>query len=84
MKLHEYQARDLLQEYGISVPPGRVAENPEQAAMIARELGGKVVVKAQVLVTPAGIHLADLSGFLPGVRCYQFDAEGAQVGESSQ
>ena len=54
MKLHEYQARDLLQEYGISVPPGRVAENPEQAAMIARELGGRVVVKAQVLVGGRG------------------------------
>jgi succinyl-CoA synthetase beta subunit len=48
MNLHEYQARALLKEAGIAVPPGDVAETPEQVRSIAEQLGGKVVVKAQV------------------------------------
>lgn len=48
MKIHEYQAKDLFREYGISTQAGRIAETPEQAAHIAKELGGEVVVKAQV------------------------------------
>ncbi|HEV2751395.1 MAG TPA: ADP-forming succinate--CoA ligase subunit beta [Gemmatimonadales bacterium] len=48
MNLHEYQARDILRGHGIPVPPGEVAETPEQARSIAQRLGGRVVVKAQV------------------------------------
>ena len=48
MNLHEYQARDILRRQGIPVPPGDVAETPEQARAIAERLGGGVVVKAQV------------------------------------
>ncbi len=48
MKLHEYQAKELLARYGVPVPRGRVARTPDEAAAIAGELGGKVVVKAQV------------------------------------
>lgn len=48
MKLHEYQARDLLARYGVPVTAGRVAATPEEARRIAEELGGKVVVKAQI------------------------------------
>ncbi len=48
MKLHEYQARELLAKYGVAVPKGRVAETPAEAKAIAQELGGKVVVKAQI------------------------------------
>jgi succinyl-CoA synthetase beta subunit len=51
MNLHEYQAREILAMKGVAFPPGRVAESPEEAAAIAEELGGAVVVKAQV---PAG------------------------------
>ena len=47
MKLHEYQAKALLAKYGVPVPQGRVATTPDEAAAIATELGGKVVVKAQ-------------------------------------
>ena len=47
MKLHEYQAKTLLAKYGVPVPKGRVATTPDEAAAIATELGGKVVVKAQ-------------------------------------
>ncbi|HET7038867.1 MAG TPA: ADP-forming succinate--CoA ligase subunit beta [Gemmatimonadales bacterium] len=48
MNLHEYQARALLKAAGIPVPDGDVAANPAEAEAIARRLGGKVVVKAQV------------------------------------
>jgi len=48
MKTHEYQAREALARYGIPFPPGQVAETPEQAEAIARELGGKVIIKAQI------------------------------------
>ena len=54
MKIHEHQARDILAGYGIPVPSGKVATTPEESAAIARELGGKVVVKAQVLVGGRG------------------------------
>jgi succinyl-CoA synthetase beta subunit len=48
MKLHEYQARDLLAQHGVAVTEGRVARTPAEARQIAEELGGKVVVKAQI------------------------------------
>jgi len=47
MKLHEYQAKEVLADYGVPVPKGSVARTPEEAHLIAHELGGKVVVKAQ-------------------------------------
>src|SRR5687767_95420 len=54
MKLHEYQGREIFRRYGIPVPPDRVATSPEEAAAAARELGGQVVIKAQVLVGGRG------------------------------
>ena len=48
MKVHEYQAKELLKKFGVPVPRGRVADTPEEARSIAEELGGPVVVKAQV------------------------------------
>ena len=47
MKLHEYQAKELLARYGVPVPKGRVARTPEEAEAITRELGGSSVIKAQ-------------------------------------
>ncbi len=54
MKIHEYQARELLASYGIPVPPGEVARSAEQAVQIAGEIGLPVVIKAQVLVGGRG------------------------------
>ena len=54
MKLHEYQARQVFRRHGIPVPPDRVATTPEEAEAAARELGGPVVVKAQVHVGGRG------------------------------
>jgi succinyl-CoA synthetase beta subunit len=48
VKIHEYQAKELLRKYGVPVPKGRVATTPDEAMEIARELGGTVVVKAQI------------------------------------
>jgi succinyl-CoA synthetase beta subunit len=48
MKLHEYQARDLLAANGVAVTAGRVARTAAEARKIADDLGGKVVVKAQI------------------------------------
>ncbi len=49
MNIHEYQAKSLLQKYGVAVPRGGVAYTPEEAQRVARDLGGPVwVVKAQI------------------------------------
>ena len=48
MKIHEFQAKDLLRRHGVPVPEGRVARTPDEAEAVARELGGSVVVKAQI------------------------------------
>jgi len=48
MKIHEYQARQILAERGIPVPEGDVAATPDDAERIARRIGRPVMVKAQV------------------------------------
>ncbi|HAZ61589.1 MAG TPA: ADP-forming succinate--CoA ligase subunit beta, partial [Gammaproteobacteria bacterium] len=49
MEIHEYQAKEILQKFGIQTPPGGLAYSPEQAAYRAREIGGeRWVVKAQI------------------------------------
>jgi len=48
MKIHEYQAKEILKGYGIPVPNGGVAETSAEARELAFRLGGKVVVKAQI------------------------------------
>lgn len=63
MKLHEYQARDVLERYGLPVTGGGVAATPEEARRLAEQIGGKVVIKAQVQVggrgKAGGVKLAD-------------------------
>ena len=54
MKIHEYQAKDILRRFGIPVQPGKVATTPEQAEAIAREFAQPVVIKAQVYVGGRG------------------------------
>lgn len=53
MKLHEYQSKQIFSKYGIPIPKGRVATTATEARQIAEELGGRVVVKSQVLVEDA-------------------------------
>ncbi len=48
MKIHEYQAKKLMQAYGVPIPRGIVTNHPEAARQFAQELGKTVVVKAQI------------------------------------
>ena len=54
MDLYEYQGKQLFARYGIPVSNGRLAETPEEARAAAEEIGGAVVVKAQVLTGGRG------------------------------
>jgi succinyl-CoA synthetase beta subunit len=62
MNLHEYQSKLLFNKYHIPIPKGRVASTADEARSIAEELGGRVVIKSQVLVggrgKAGGIRLA--------------------------
>jgi succinyl-CoA synthetase beta subunit len=63
MKLLEFEAKKVLREYGIPVPRGRVAVTPDEVELVAREIGGPVVLKAQIPVSgrgkAGGIRFAD-------------------------
>src|SRR5213080_18214 len=63
MDLYEYQGKELFSRYGIAVSEGRLATSPDEARAAAEELGGPVVVKAQVLTggrgKAGGIKLAE-------------------------
>src|SRR6201997_1972113 len=63
MDLYEYQGKELFRRVGIPVSEGRLATTPEEARAAAAELGGPVVVKAQVLTggrgKAGGVKLAD-------------------------
>jgi len=48
MKIHEYQAKQILARFGVSIPRGEVASSPAEARAVAERLGGTVVVKAQI------------------------------------
>jgi succinyl-CoA synthetase beta subunit len=62
MKLHEYQSKQIFSRYGIPIPKGKVASTADEARSIAVELGGRVVIKSQILVggrgKAGGIRLA--------------------------
>ncbi len=72
MKVHEYQAKAILTDYGIPVPKGEVALTPEEVAAIAQRMGGRIIVKAQ-------IH-AGGRGKGGGVKLAETPAEAAAVG----
>ena len=93
MKIHEYQAKELLAKYGVPIPKGRVATTPEEAAEITTELGGKAIVKAQVhaggrgkaggiKVVSSAMEAAQATKDLIGTTLVTFQTgpEGAPVG----
>ncbi|MGH9327179.1 MAG: ADP-forming succinate--CoA ligase subunit beta [Terriglobia bacterium] len=73
MKIHEFQAKQILGRYGVPVPRGEVAETAEAARSIAKKLGGRVVVKAQ-------IH-AGGRGKGGGVKLARSPEEAAQIAD---
>jgi len=48
MNIHEYQAKEILNSYGIPIPRGRVALTSDQVERAAKMMGGRCVVKAQI------------------------------------
>ena len=44
MKVHEYQAKEILRRYGVPTPHGEVVESADEARTDAKQLGGRVVV----------------------------------------
>ena len=54
MRLHEYQAKQIFSKHGIRIPSGELAESIEDVQKIAEKLGGRVVLKSQVLVGGRG------------------------------
>ena len=48
MKIHEYQAKEILRRYGVKTPRGQVTAEASEASAICEELGGRCVVKAQI------------------------------------
>ena len=74
MKLHEYQAKQLLANYGVPVPSGHVATTGSEASAAAEKLGGEAVIKAQV-------H-AGGRGKAGGVKLASNPQEAAQIAES--
>ena len=71
MKLHEYQAKEIVSRYGIAIPRGKIASNPAEAKSATQELGGQAVLKAQV-------H-AGGRGKAGGVKVVQSPEEAEQV-----
>jgi succinyl-CoA synthetase beta subunit len=48
MKIHEYQAKQILSKFGVQIPQGEVAFTPAEAKEIAEKIGPRVVLKAQI------------------------------------
>jgi len=79
MKLTEYQVKDLFRKEGIPVPEGRVTASAQEAALIAADLGGKVVVKSQIHTggrgKAGGIKFASSPEEAERIASSLFDAE---------
>jgi succinyl-CoA synthetase beta subunit len=77
VKVHEYQAKEVLMRYGVAVPRGKVAFSAEQAYAVAKELGGTVVVKAQIHAGGRGKGTFT-DGFKGGVKLAQTADDAAE------
>src|SRR5215212_291487 len=79
MNIHEYQARELLQKFGVATTRGRVASTPDEVEQIAREIGAaEVVVKAQIHAGGRGKGTF-ANGFKGGVHIVKTPAEAKEV-----
>lgn len=79
MNIHEYQAKELLQKFGVSTTRGKVASTPAEAEQIAEELGdGELVVKAQIHAGGRGKGIF-ASGFKGGVHVVKSAKDAREV-----
>jgi succinyl-CoA synthetase beta subunit len=85
MNIHEYQAKELLQKFGVATPRGKVASTPEEAEQVARELGSIDVATATELVVKAQIHAGGrgkgtfTNGFKGGVHLCKSPQEAREL-----
>src|SRR3954469_8915085 len=75
MDLYEYQGKQLFARFGIPVSEGRLAATPEESRAAAEELGGQVVVKAQVLTGGRGTA----GGTQPAGSAGEAEARGRDI-----
>ena len=81
MNIHEYQAKELLEKFGVATTRGKVASHPDEAERIAGELGKiDIVVKAQVHAGGRGKGTFK-NGFKGGVHLVKSPAEAREVAE---
>ena len=79
MNIHEYQAKGLLQKFGVATPWGKVASSPEEAEQIAREIApAEIVVKAQIHAGGRGKGTF-ANGFKGGVHLCKTPEEARQI-----
>lgn len=81
MNIHEYQAKELFEKFGVATPRGKVADTAAEAADAARGLGSKIVVKAQVHAGGRGKGTFK-NGFKGGVHVVGTADEAAKIAES--
>jgi succinyl-CoA synthetase beta subunit len=82
VNIHEYQARELFNKFGVATPPGNVARSPEEAELVAKSLGGekKFVIKAQIHAGGRGKGTFT-SGFKGGVHLCDTPAQVREMAE---
>src|SRR5882724_4650684 len=79
MNIHEYQAQELLQKFGVATPRGKVASSPEEAEQIAREIApAEIVVKAQIHAGGRGKGTFT-NGFKGGVHICRTPEEAREI-----
>ena len=79
MNIHEYQAQELLQKFGVATPRGKVASSPEETEQIARELASaEIVVKAQIHAGGRGKGTF-ANGFKGGVHLCKTPEEAREI-----
>jgi len=79
MNIHEYQAKGLLQKFGVATPRGKVASSPEEAEQIAREIApAEIVVKAQIHAGGRGKGTF-ANGFKGGVHLCKTPEEAREI-----
>ncbi|MDQ6860333.1 MAG: ADP-forming succinate--CoA ligase subunit beta [Verrucomicrobiota bacterium] len=81
MNIHEYQAKELLQKFGVATPPGKAVRTPDEAEQAAKELGTEdLVVKAQIHAGGRGKGTFT-NGFKGGVKLCKSPAEARELAE---
>jgi succinyl-CoA synthetase beta subunit len=81
MNIHEYQARELFEKFGVATPSGRVATNAKEAAEVGGGISGKIVVKAQIHAGGRGKGIFK-NGFKGGVHVCDSADDAAKLAAS--